>query len=93
MLDHSEANGVSLESINISAGGIFFRSDRAFEIKEHLFVKFKLPQMEKAIVAECRVMHSLETIPGRQYFIGTCFEKLQGISFARLSELLDESYG
>lgn len=92
MLDHSEADSVSLESINISAGGIFFRSNKSFEIKEHLFVKFKLPQMDKTIVAECRVMHNLETIPGRQYFIGTSFENLQGISFARLTELLDENY-
>ena len=92
LADASEFSNVELESINISSGGIFFRSSRNLELDTKLNLVFSLPEVETPIEAECNVIHNLETIPGKQYFIGVQFSQLAGISSSGLEEYLAKNY-
>lgn len=83
---------MQLESVNISAGGIFFRSNKAFDRDSKLIIRFTIPGQEAAVTSHCSVIHNLETIPGRQYFVGVRFDTLEGISQSRLNSLLSEQY-
>ena len=90
--DSGEYSNVELESINISAGGIFFRSSRSIDSGKELSLLFSLPDRPEPVEAHCTVMHELETIPGKQYFIGVKFSKLVGITNEELSTYLAEHF-
>ena len=90
--ESGEYSNVELESINISAGGIFFRSSRSIDSGKELTLLFSLPGRPEPVEAHCSVMHELETIPGKQYFIGVKFTKLIGISKEDLSAYLAEHF-
>lgn len=90
--DTSEYSNVELESINISAGGIFFRSSQMLELDKKLSLLFSLPEIENPVEAQCIVMHNLETIPGKQYFIGVKFTSLDGITTKELEEVLTKHF-
>lgn len=88
LADSGEFSNVSLESINISSGGIFFRSSTNLEIGRELNIILALPEWPQPIEARCTVMHVLETIPNRQYFVGVSFSSLEGITPADLDHYL-----
>lgn len=83
-----ESRELSLESINISQGGIFFRSSELLEINKSLSLSFVLPGKEETIEAQCSVIHNLETIPSRQYFVGVRFIKILRSSIEDLGTYL-----
>jgi len=78
--------------VNLSAGGLFFRSNIPFESKASIMIRFTLPDHSEQITTTCTVIHILETIPGRQCFVGVIFEELEGISFAKLNTYLHKEY-
>lgn len=90
--ESGEYSNVELESINISAGGIFFRSTRNIDSGKELTLLFSLPGRPDPVEAQCTVMHQLETIPGKQYFIGVKFAKLTGITKEELTTYLAEHF-
>lgn len=92
MLEHRDSASVRLESINISAGGVFFRSNKPFAENEQILLRFDAPWREEPMLAECEVIHSLETIPGRQYFVGTRFKRLHAVDRETLSDQLDSHF-
>lgn len=92
IVDTGEYSNVTMEAINISAGGIFFRSSVLLEVDQEAVLIFSLPDYEQPIQALCRVVHSLETIPGKQYFVGVKFIKLEGIKASELSAHLQELF-
>lgn len=80
LADAGEFSNVNLESINISSGGLFFRSSTNLEIGRELNLILSLPEWPQPVEAKCTVMHVLETIPNRQYFVGVSFRDMTGIS-------------
>jgi c-di-GMP-binding flagellar brake protein YcgR len=92
LADSGEYSNVNLESINISAGGIFFRSSQMLDINKEIRLVFTLPGRKEPVEARCLVVHNLETIPGKQYFIGARFIDLDGISPKELSKYLEERF-
>lgn len=87
-----EYSNVDLESINISAGGIFFRSSTEILVGDRISLLFDLPDWHEPIEAGCEAVHSLETMPGKQYFVGVKFLKLEGITETELDTYLREHY-
>jgi c-di-GMP-binding flagellar brake protein YcgR len=92
LADSSEYRNVKLESINISVGGIFFRSNKMLEINKKINLLFTLPGWDKPVEAACRIVHNLETIPGKQYFIGAKFIDLSGITGEELGRYLVDHF-
>jgi c-di-GMP-binding flagellar brake protein YcgR len=87
-----EYSNVTLESINISAGGLLIRSGAEVGVGEVFSLLFSLPGHDQPIRAECEVIHHLEAIPGKQYFVGAKFLKLEGIDSGELERILKERF-
>ena len=87
-----ESKGLALETINISQGGIFFRSNELLDINKRINVSFLLPGDSKEISAVCSVVHNLETIPSRQYFVGVKFDRINNSSIDEFGSYLKEYF-
>jgi c-di-GMP-binding flagellar brake protein YcgR len=87
-----EYSNVTLESINISAGGLLMRSSDLIEVGEKFSLLFSLPGRQQTIGTTCEAVHNLEAIPGKQYFIGAKFLELDGISREELDAYLQSRY-
>jgi hypothetical protein len=79
-----------LETINFSQGGILFRSNLPMKEKQIVTLQFELHgESEERMVTDCCIMHVLETIPGKQYFIGGEFEGSEDFGAERLLEYFE----
>jgi len=87
-----EYSNVTLESINLSAGGLLLRASGKIQVGDTFTLLFSLPDREQPVAAECQAVHNLEAIPGKQYFIGARFIKLEGISKQELDAYLKERF-
>lgn len=88
-----EYRNITLEAINVGAGGIFFRTNKKIQVDEKLNLVFSLPGFEKPIEVFCKVIHSVETIPEKQYFAGVEFLELKGTTKEELDKFLEENFG
>jgi len=88
-----EYSNMQMESINVSAGGIFFRTNTKINVGEELNFVFSLPDYSNPIEVRCKAVHSVETIPGKQYFVGVEFKDLKGIESEELQKYLEARYG
>jgi hypothetical protein len=90
-IDENSEHDYSLETVNISVSGILFRSNLSMKEGELITLQFILPgEEEEEIVTKCRLLHVLETIPGKQYFIGGDFESTEGFDADRLINYFEE---
>ncbi len=90
--DAGEYASITLEAINISAGGIFFRSNTDIPDGDTFSLTMSLPGHPEPVEARCRSIHRVETIPEKQYFIGAKFLALEGITQQKLKSLLRERF-
>ena len=90
--DEAEYSNVTLESINISAGGLLMRASAEIDSGATFTLLFSLPGRSEPVKARCEAVHSLEAIPGKQYFIGARFLDLEGISEAELDDFLKDRF-
>ena len=87
-----EYSNVTLESINISAGGLLLRSGARIEVGKEFSLLFSLPGHDQPIKATCEAVHNLEAIPGKQYFVGAKFRDVEGITPDELNRHLQEQF-
>jgi c-di-GMP-binding flagellar brake protein YcgR len=87
-----EYSNVTLESINISAGGLLIRAGAEIAVGGKFVLLFSLPGHEQPIKAQCEVIHNLEAIPSKQYFVGAKFLELEGITAEELGNVLEERF-
>lgn len=90
--DAGEYSNIQLESINLSAGGIFFRTNKNISEGETLNLIFTLPEHQRPIVVKCATVHSVEAIPNKQYYMGVKFLEIDGISEEGLQKNLKEHF-
>lgn len=92
MADAAEYASITLEAINLSAGGIFFRANADIPEGDTFSLTMSIPGHSEPVEARCRSIHRVETIPEKQYFIGAKFLALEGITKEKLESLLRELF-
>jgi Tfp pilus assembly protein PilZ len=93
LAEAGEYSNITLEAINLSAGGLFFRSNTKINIGDEINLLFSLPGFSKPIEVRCKAVHSVETVPGKQYFVGVEFQEIKGTSRKELQKFLAEKFG
>jgi c-di-GMP-binding flagellar brake protein YcgR len=93
LAEAGEYSNITLEAINLSAGGLFFRSNTKIDVGAELNLLFSLPDFSKPIEVRCTSVHSVETVPGKQYFVGVEFQEIKGTTRKELQKFLEEKFG
>jgi c-di-GMP-binding flagellar brake protein YcgR len=79
---------VSFETLNVSQGGMLFRSNRAFTIGSLVHLELKLPEESIAWACTARVVRVEEGERG--YQVGVKIIHAEGVDLFRLRKFLDQ---